>query len=115
MTNYQALAKEINALSEADLRLSEGDVVNAKPRARRVDVISVRVSPGELAEIMKAAAANGRRVSDFVREATLGAARQREARDRWLPAPVAEALDELVERIEEQKRTMRRPGRAARR
>lgn len=116
MTDYKAMAKEIDATSEADLRLAEGEVVTAKKsRARREDVLSVRLSPAELQEIMSAAEAQGRRVSDFVREASLVAARDRKQNDRWLAAPVADALDQLVARIEEQRGTSRRPSRAGRR
>lgn len=116
MTDYQAMAKEIDALSEADLRLADGEVIAArKSSARRADVMSVRVSPGELEEIMNAATQQGRRVSDFVREAALESARMGKKTDRWLAAPVAEALDELVQRIDEQRGTKGRPSRAARR
>lgn len=112
MTNYGELAAEIDALSEANLRLSEGEVVRVKPsRARRDDVMSIRVSPAELEQIMAAAAARGQRVSDFVREAALSAASERRANGRWLAAPVAEALDQLVERIEEQRRMKPRRAR----
>ena len=115
MTDYQALAKEIDALSEADLRLAEGDVGAAqKSSSRREDVMSIRVTRAELEEIMNAAAVQGRRVSDFVREAALHSARERQASDRWVAAPVAEALDQLVERIDEQRRAKGRPSRTAR-
>jgi uncharacterized protein (DUF1778 family) len=115
MSDYAAMAAEIDALSEEELRLSEGTIVQSKiPRARREDVMSIRVRPDELSEIMRAAASRGQRVSDFVRDAVLLAARGQAPDQRLLPAPVADALDELVERIEEQRRLTGHPRRARR-
>ena len=59
--------------------------------------------PAELTEVMTAAQARGQNLSEFIRNAALHEAREATPQSRrWLDAPVAEALDELVKRVEEQ-------------
>src|SRR4051794_34171332 len=112
MTNdsdYGAEIARLDALKdtghELDGAVRADGVISKAPR----DVFSLRISAAELTEVMTAAQARGQNLSEFIRNAALHEAREATPQSRrWLDAPVAEALDELVKRVEAQDRSRKR-------
>lgn len=116
---YEAEIARLDALKDTGHELDGAVRVKATFGNSQRGVFSLRIGSDELTEIIHAAKARGQNVSDFIRTVALREAREgsAQAQRRWLEPPVAEALDELVRRVEEQqreeKRRRRRPSATA--
>jgi uncharacterized protein (DUF1778 family) len=75
MTNEMELAREIDELKDSGRELDGYIPVKARVSETPRAVFSLRLAPGELAEISKAAQERRSSVGDFVRSAALAAAR----------------------------------------
>lgn len=95
--DYEA---EIARLESDPDDLLHGKVVAGTVARERRSLFSLRIGADELTELVAAADAAGKTTSEFIREAALAAAR-RSSMD--LPAPVLDAVDELVKRYTEAK------------
>ena len=75
MKSYEEMAREAEAVKDTEAELEGLVPVKARVSKDPRSVYSVRLRFGELSEIMKAAEAKGLTVSEFMRQASLAAAR----------------------------------------
>jgi len=118
-SDYDAEIARLDTLKDTGHELDDATRVDAVMAKMPRDVFSLRISSEELTEVAAAARARGQNLGEFIRNAALHEARTGATQEsrRWLEAPVAAALDELVKRVEEQDRGQkrrRRPSAAGR-
>lgn len=75
-TEREALARELDALKDSGHELDGFIRVPARVSKTPRAVVSFRLSPSELQEVIEAAGVLDRNVSEFIREAALKEARQ---------------------------------------
>lgn len=113
-TDYDAEIARLDALKDTGHELDGAVRIDAMASKAPRDVFSLRISSDELTELAAAARARGQNLSEFIRNAALRDARETRPNEprRWLDAPVAEALDELLRRVQESGHKRSRPGRS---
>jgi hypothetical protein len=107
--DYDAEIARLDALQDTGHELDGAIRVEVvTPKSAR-DVFSLRISAAELTEVAAAARSRGQNLSEFIRNAALKEARGSDGTERrWVDPQVAEALDELVRRIDEGRGEKRR-------
>ena len=79
MTHQEGLAEELDALKDSGHELDGFTPIRARVAKAPRSVVSLRMSPQELHEIIAAADVLDRNVSEFIREAALKEARLAQA------------------------------------
>src|SRR4051794_19941283 len=93
--DYKAAATEMERTLDGGLDPARLKRVTAKVAKNRTDLVALRLRSDELAEIDRAATANGQNLSEFMREAALDKARASNSLPVMSPG-LAGAIDEVV-------------------
>ncbi|HEY7269364.1 MAG TPA: hypothetical protein VH951_06025 [Dehalococcoidia bacterium] len=108
-TEYDNLVRDADAFLDSEDPLRGARRISPSVTRGR-DVFSLRLDASELEEIMAAAHATGVTTSEFIRSASLNAAR---AGSLGLPQPVLDAVHQLVRTVEAAEKGKRRRRSAA--